>query len=97
MATRGPNGFITWGKVLRYIYESTQENGYPPTYTEMRDDLGVASTSSVAHHVDVLEARKLVTRKPGCPRTLQVTEAGLKILIKAEKKADEFVKAEAGK
>jgi repressor LexA len=84
--TRGPNGFITWGMILRYIYESTQEQGFPPTYREMADTLGVVSTSSVAHHVDILEARKLVTRKPGCPRTLKVTEAGRNILIKSEKK-----------
>lgn len=89
--TRAPNGFLTWGMILRYIHESTQENGFPPTYHEMAKGLNVASTSSVAHHVDILEARGLVSRKPGCPRTLQVTESGMKILTKASKKADEVV------
>jgi len=89
--TRAPNAFVTWGMVLRYIYESTAEQGFPPTYLEMRDALQVKSTSSVAHHVDTLEARGLVTRKPGCPRTLQVTEAGRKILIKSEKKVTDEV------
>jgi len=87
--TRAPNAFVTWGMVLRYIHDSSQERGYPPTYKEMADALKVASTSSVAHHVDTLEARKLVTRKPGSPRTLQVTDAGRKLLIKSEKKVTE--------
>ena len=85
--TRAPNAFVTWGMVLRYIHDSTLERGYPPTYKEMADALKVASTSSVAHHVDTLEARGLVSRKPGSPRTLQVTEAGRSILIKSGEKA----------
>ncbi len=84
--TRAPNAFVTWGMILRHIHDSTQEHGYPPTYRETADALGVASTSSVAHHVDILEARGLVSRKPGCPRTLQVTEAGRNILTKSGKK-----------
>ena len=87
--TRSPNGFLTWGMILRYIHESTAANGFPPTYQEIADGLNVASTSSVAHHVDILEARKLVSRKPGCPRTLQVTEPGMKLLTKSTQKADE--------
>ena len=87
--TRQPNGFLTWGMILRYVHESTQEHGYPPTYHEIKEALNVASTSSVAHHMDILIARKLVSRKPGCPRTLQVTEAGMKLLTKTVKKADE--------
>jgi|SRR5882724_8562375 len=90
--TRAPNAFITWGMILRYIYETTLAQGFPPTYKEIADGLSVASTSSVAHHVDILEARGLVSRKPGCPRTLQVTEAGRNLLTKSVKKADEAIK-----
>lgn len=83
---RRPYGFVTWGKVLRYIYENTQEQGFPPTYAEMKDAMGVNSTSTIAHHVDILIARKLVSRKPGSPRTLQVTETGRNILTRKGEK-----------
>jgi repressor LexA len=55
---------------LRRMHEGA---GFAPTLRELGAEVGLSSTSSVHAHVRVLEARGLVERNPGQPRTLRPT------------------------
>jgi repressor LexA len=48
-------------------------HGYSPSMRELGDAVGVASTSTVHHHVTILAQRGLVERQPGTHRTLRPT------------------------
>ena len=61
---------------LRAIARLTRQWGYPPTYTELRDELGVKGNNRVYQHVKALERQGLVTREPGTWRSLAVTALG---------------------
>ena len=73
-------GFMTWGQLLKFIDEYYKREGLCPTYREMMAAMGVASTSTIAHHISYLLSRGLVTRKDNSPRTLLVTEKGKELL-----------------
>lgn len=62
--------------ILQTIAETTQARGYPPTIREMADAVGLASPSSVAHQLKVLEAKGFLTRDPKRPRALVVRLPG---------------------
>ena len=59
-------------KIVQVIDDSVRRNGYSPTYREIGEAVGLASTSSVSHQVSKLQALGLVSREPGRPRTTQV-------------------------
>jgi repressor LexA len=48
-------------------------HGYAPSMRELGDAVGVASTSTVHHHVSVLAQRGFVERLPRTHRTLRPT------------------------
>jgi repressor LexA len=56
-------------KIIGFIGESLRSRGYPPSLREIGDAVGLASTSSVAYQMSVLEATGYVSREPGRPRT----------------------------
>jgi len=66
--------------VLRFIDEHITEVGYPPSIAQIRDAVGVSSTSTIAHHMEFLVARKYITKVPGQPRTLVITGKGRELL-----------------
>lgn len=49
--------------------DSIQSRGYSPSYREIGEAVGLASTSSVAHQMSVLKAMGYVSREAGRPRT----------------------------
>jgi repressor LexA len=57
-------------KIVRVIEESMLRRGYPPSMREIGDAVGLASTSSVAHQLSVLQAQGYLVREPGRPRTM---------------------------
>jgi repressor LexA len=63
-------------KVMKVIDDSVRRTGYSPTYREIGDAAGLASTSSVSHQVSKLEELGLVIREPGRPRTILVRPPG---------------------
>ena len=77
--TRG-GGFTTWGAVLRYIDDHRAKTGLSPTFREIGIALNVASTSTIANHVEYLVARGLLSRIDKSPRSMQATEKGRIIL-----------------
>lgn len=69
---------------LSAIARLTRQWGYPPTYTELRDELGIKGNNRVYQHVKALEAQGLVTRRPGTWRSLRVRAAGRDALLQRQ-------------
>lgn len=62
--------------VLQAIRELTARHGYPPTLREIGSVVGLASASSVHHHVRILEQEGFVTRARGRPRVRALPGGG---------------------
>ena len=63
-------------KILEMISATVTARGYPPSIREMGDAVGLASSSSVAHQLKVLEAKGFLRRDPNRPRALEVLLTG---------------------
>ena len=59
-------------KVLVFLREEIEKRGYPPSMREIGAAVGLASTSSVAHQLRVLERLGYVKRDPNRPRALEI-------------------------
>ena len=59
--------------VLRFVTGFVHENGYGPTYDEIRAAVGLCSKSHASYYLGILERDGLVERKPHSPRGLRVT------------------------
>jgi repressor LexA len=57
------------GKIVRVIEDSIRSNGYGPSLREIAVAVGLASTSSVAYQLSVLEEKGVLTRAARRPRT----------------------------
>jgi repressor LexA len=65
--------------ILDVIRDSVNRRGYPPSIREICEAAGLASTSSVAHQLTVLERKGYLRRDPNRPRAVDVrlaTKAG---------------------
>ncbi|MFT3875025.1 MAG: transcriptional repressor LexA [Propioniciclava sp.] len=62
--------------ILQTIHDTVASRGYPPTIREIGDAVGLASSSSVAHQLNVLEAKGFLFRDPKLPRALAVRLPG---------------------
>lgn len=61
-------------RVLRAIRDSIDTRGYPPSMQEIGTAVGLPSTSSVAHHLDVLCRKGLLRTAPNQARTYMPTD-----------------------
>ena len=59
-------------RILEMIKATVERRGYPPSIREMGDAVGLASSSSVAHQLKMLEAKGFLRRDPNRPRALEV-------------------------
>lgn len=59
-------------RILSYLRTSIEKRGYPPSIREIGDTVGLASSSSVAHQLRVLEQKGFIKRDPNRPRALEV-------------------------
>lgn len=59
--------------ILAVIRDSVQRRGYPPSIREICDSAGLASTSSVAHQLGVLEKKGYIRRDSKLPRAVNVS------------------------
>jgi repressor LexA len=63
--------------ILDVIRDSVERRGYPPSIREICESAGLASTSSVAHQLAMLERKGFLRRDPNRPRAVDVrTSAG---------------------
>ncbi|KRN75133.1 LexA repressor [Weissella kandleri] len=67
-------------KVLRFIYEKIQQNGFPPTVREIGDGLGLSSPATVHGYLKRLEAKYYIKRDSTKPRALEITNAGREMI-----------------
>src|SRR5690242_4034934 len=59
-------------RILNVRRESIEQRGYPPSIREIGEEVGLASSSSVAHQLRVLEQKGFIKRDPNRPRALEV-------------------------
>ncbi len=59
-------------RILEVIRDAFAEQGYPPSIREIADRAGLASSSSAAHQLKVLQAKGFLVRDPHRPRALMV-------------------------
>jgi repressor LexA len=60
-------------RIIRFVQEFAQHEGYSPSYREIAEQLDLA-VSTVSYHISVLENEGALRRAPGRPRT--ITEPG---------------------
>lgn len=60
-------------EMLAFIENFIAENGYPPTYEEIRLGLGISTKSLVNYHLEALEEAALLTRSPNTPRGIRLS------------------------
>ncbi|MER6738714.1 transcriptional repressor LexA [Streptomyces puniciscabiei] len=58
--------------IVRYITETVDRQGYPPSMREIGQAVHLASTSSVAHQLMALERKGILYRDPHTPRAYRV-------------------------
>lgn len=76
-------------RILEVITEAVQSRGYPPSIREIGETVGLASPSSVAHQLAVLEDKGLIRRDPNRPRAMEVVGAiSTRERIEADPNAD---------
>ncbi|MGH3414519.1 MAG: transcriptional repressor LexA [Marmoricola sp.] len=76
-------------RILNTLRESIERRGYPPSIREIGDTVGLASSSSVAHQLRVLEQKGFIKRDPNRPRALEVFIPELMAARRAIGAADE--------
>jgi repressor LexA len=62
--------------ILDVIRDSVERRGYPPSIREICEAAGLASTSSVAHQLAMLERKGFLRRDPNRPRAVDVRAPG---------------------
>jgi len=60
-------------RILDCIARTVEQRGYPPSVREIADDVGLASTSAVHHHLIALERDGLLERATHSSRALRLT------------------------
>jgi len=58
--------------VLEFVEGYVAVNGYPPTYDEIRESVGLSSKSHVNYYLAALEAEGILERTPNTPRGLRL-------------------------
>lgn len=69
-------------QLLNIIYQSIEDEGFPPSFEEMRLLLKVVSNQAVLNLLNALEKKKLIKREDKSARSLVILPLGYKILKK---------------
>lgn len=67
-------------QVLKAIYRSLRESGYPPTLADLRDELDISSNQAVLDHLKVLEDKGFIRKDEGMARGIRILDKGFKAL-----------------
>lgn len=67
-------------ELLLIIYQYIKDTGYPPTFAEMKDRLGVASNQSVIDLLTKLEKQKILKKNKSAARSIVILPIGYDIL-----------------
>jgi repressor LexA len=63
-------------EIYEYLINTSRERGYPPTMREIAHALGLASPSTVLHHLRILEEQGYIEREPARNRALRPSSWG---------------------
>lgn len=55
-------GIVTRKKILEFLKNYIDENGYSPSYGDIRNAIGVKSLSTVQHHIEILEKEGMLKK-----------------------------------
>ncbi|MEU2298241.1 transcriptional repressor LexA [Streptomyces antibioticus] len=71
---QSPRGELTQRQsaIVRFITETVERQGYPPSMREIGQAVRLASTSSVAHQLTALERKGVLYRDPHTPRAYRL-------------------------
>lgn len=69
-------------EMLSIIYNYIQDSGYPPTFEEMREALGVSSNQSVVDLLGKLTEKKIIKKDENAARGIAILQAGYELLGK---------------
>lgn len=67
-------------ELLKVIYDFIKNEGYPPTFEEMRENLNVSSNQSVLDLLKKLSDKNLIKRKEGNARNITILSKGYREL-----------------
>ncbi|RNL65413.1 transcriptional repressor LexA [Nocardioides marmoriginsengisoli] len=76
-------------RILGFLRDEIEQRGYPPSIREIGEAVGLASSSSVAHQLRVLEGKGFIKRDPNRPRALEVFLPELMAARKSISSADD--------
>jgi len=62
--------------VLELIYTFLEDSGFPPTISDLKENLNVSSNQSVLNFLDILEKKECIKRKEGQARGIQILPLG---------------------
>lgn len=62
--------------IYEFIVDRVQSRGIPPTLTEIADAFGLSSASGVADHLNALERKGFIRRRPRMSRGIELTALG---------------------
>ena len=69
-------------EILLAIYSSLQNAGYPPTFEDLKDKLGISSNQAIIDHLKTLENKEVIKKEVGSARTILITEKGYNTINK---------------
>lgn len=67
---------VFFPRIISFIDKYTRDEGYPPTFREIGDAVGVGSTSTIHHMINRLVQNGRVTMVGGKSRTLRLVQHG---------------------
>lgn len=61
--------------IYNFIVSYSRRNGFPPSITEIGNDVGLSSTASVSYQLQNLELKGYIERVGSGARSLRITNA----------------------
>lgn len=70
-------------QLLKIIYQYVNTTGYPPSFEEMKEELGVSSNQSIFDLLNHLEKKKVIKKNKSRARSITLLPLGFQLLNKA--------------
>jgi len=68
---------------LKIIYSSLKNEGYPPSFEDFKNELGIKSNQAIIDHLKSLEKKNLIKREEGSARGIAIKPLGYKAISKS--------------
>ncbi|HEY1835845.1 MAG TPA: hypothetical protein VGG13_03420 [Candidatus Saccharimonadales bacterium] len=67
-------------ELLEAIYDAIKDEGFPPSFDELRTRFGVSSNQAILDHLAALEKKQLIKRTDRSARSILILPLGYKLL-----------------